>query len=85
MEDTMLKRMDNLEQQHQLSQMSRSLVASRQPPAKFVNCAIICDVHISPGMSMQHPAIQGFGTSMSRQRTARITYYRDSDDSDSDD
>ena len=81
----MEKRLDNIEQRLQVSKLSASLMASRQPPATFTNCTFIHELHIPAGMSMQRPAIQAFGMSMSRHRTTRLTYYRDSDDSDSDD
>ena len=79
------KKLDDIEQRLQASQMSTSLMASRQPPATFTKCTFIREVHIPVGMSMLHPAAQGFAMSNGRRQTARYTYYRDSDDSDVDD
>ena len=82
--DDIVKRLDNIEQKLQLSQTSTSLVAFRQPPARFVNCTFV-EVHIPADMAMRHPAMQGLGMRMGRRQPTRSTYYYDSDDSDSGD
>ena len=76
------KKLDDIAKKLEVSQMSTSLMASRQPSTKIVNNTYINKVQIPADVAMQYPAIKGLGKG--RHRPKKLTYYNDSDDSDSD-
>ena len=76
------KKLDDITRKLEVSQMSTSLMASTQPSYKYENCTFIHKVQIPADVAMRHPAIKGLGGG--RHQPKKLTYYNNSDDSDSD-